>query len=350
MDQELLMGLLLGGFRGGYQVWQQQKAREELAQAAAGLTGLMGTRGGMEMGPPEPGTGAMGYASPSGYLGSQQGPQDRLRLAAGIMGLPGMGQQGMSLLQNEFARQQAQQQFEASEGRMGQQYAQTREDQLAAQALAQSNFERQFQRAGQQYAEGRGIDLARLGMEGQRLAMAQQQAQADASALPKPPSGYAWTRDATGAPIVAPLPGTTDYAKGVEGRASIMEGLQSVDTILDTVWGKPQKVGGQTVRVGGKGFESIGENSGVLSQAYGALRTAILKAEAAGVIDKGEREAFEERLADPTAWTSAATKGKRNAYEYVRGRLEQKMATHSQANPWLPPPPLPPGFQPIGGR
>jgi hypothetical protein len=61
------------------------------------------------------------------------------------------------------------------------------------------------------------------------------------------------------------------------------------------------------------------------------------------VLDKGEREDFDKRIANPSDWTSFATDTQRKGLEDYKRKLERKMKAFYIANPGLIP--APPGAQ-----
>jgi hypothetical protein len=340
----LAIGLLFGGGRGAFAEFQRQQQMAQQAAQAAQVRGLLGAPAqydpGLNAGPPPPDQAVAQAVPGSGLLGNPNDPANRMQFAAGIMGIPGLEGLGANVLQSIYAQQQQERQFQQGEGRAASQFETMRQDRAAEGTQAQTNWQAQFDAQRAAEAERLRIAQAQLGMEQGRYRMAVDAATAartpQPAELPKPIAGYGWTVN-NGRPVMAPLPGSPDYAKAVGGLESLNEGLRQVDTILNTVWGQPRQVGGRQVRVGGTGFEAFGSQADTLALAYGNLRSAILRAQESGVIDKGEREAFSEMLANPKSWTGIATEGSKNAYESVKGQLQRKLDAYYQANPWLIP-------------
>jgi hypothetical protein len=330
---------MVGGYFGRVQAAKQAAMEAPYRQQ---LNQLIGQAPTMDMGPPDP-QGGFGAAGGTGLLANPQSPTNQLNFATGIMGLPGLTNLGAQFLQSGFQRAQQGQQFGQEQERLANQFNLTRTDTAAQHAQAQENFNRQFERAGSQFDITNANEVARLGMERQRLALAQSaDARAAAAAaapganLPALPQGWGY-QQRNGEIVAAPAKNTPDYQKAIEARDSLTEGIKNADFILNTAWGAPRQVNGETVRAGGVGFEAFGENSAPMALAYGQLRSALLKAQASGVIDKGEREAFEQQLGDPSTWTGVATKGQRKAYEAARQTLLNKQKTHMESNSWLIP-------------
>ena len=348
---DMWMGLLLGGRRGAYQEWMNQRATQEQAAQASQIQGLLGAPGvsdpRLEAGPPDPSQqGIMQYARGSGFLGNPSDPMERLKLAAGIMSMPNLAPLGNQMLQAELQRQQGGEQFQQEQGRIREQFGVSSADQSSARTQAQANWMAEQARMAESQAWQQRQGEARLGLERARFGMAQQEQQqqaaeraAAAGAPPKPPAGYMWAQSAAGN-VLAPMPGTPDYVKAVEGLQPISEGVKAVDTLLTTAYGPVQTEGplkGQ--RYGGGGYTSFGARAGQQAAAYQALRGAVLRASGEGKnLSDAEQQAFETSLANPSKFTSLETKRQRAALEYWDGFLRRKQQNYYEANPWMIPP------------
>jgi hypothetical protein len=359
---DLFTGLLLGGRRGAYDQWQQAKAAEEARARAAQIRGLLGAPtqydAVLNAGPPEPSQAVAPTVPGSGLLGAPNDPMERLKLAAGIMSMPGGQELGAQMLQGFYQQRQQGEQYQQTEGRMGSQFNQQLEQQAAGQTQQQQNWLATFDAQQAAAAQAAANDAARLRLaQGQYSLEERRTAATEAAAalkqsplqilearLGKAMSGYSWIAGPSGQPIQAPDVGTPDYQKAIQSRDSIAEGLRSVDYMLDTAWGKPRQVrtprgGVDEVRAGGKGFEALGGESAPMAAAYASLRSAILKAEGAGVLDAGEREDFEKRIANPSNWSSFATDTQRKALEQYKAKLQRATRSYYEQNPWMIPPP-----------
>jgi hypothetical protein len=285
----------------------------------------------------------------------------KLQFAAGIMQLPGAEQLGANILNQFYQAQQQGQQYQQTEGRMSGQF----NEQQAADAVralqGQQNWQAQYDasreaervRAANDAARLR-LDQGRYTLEERRTAAAEKTAggkltpiAAIEAQLGKPVAGHQWIEGANGRPVQVPIPGTPAANDAVDKIDAINEGMRSVDFMLDTAFGQPHKTKrderGDALRPGGRGFEAFGGESAPMAAAYASLRSAVLKAEQAGVLDKGEREDFDKRIANPSDWTSFATDTQRKGLEDYKRKLERKMKAFYIANPGLIP--APPGAQ-----
>jgi hypothetical protein len=352
---------LVGGYFGQVQAAKQQAIEAPYRQQLLALLGqapdnpeLAGLQG-----PPSPG---------SGLLANPNDPQRQLAFASGIMGLPGQMAQGSQLLNAAFQRAQAGQQFEQQEGRLGSQFERTYQQQgaqwqaghdLARQQLqetiayrdqSQQNWLAQFQQQQRQFAAQQSLERQRLELA--RNADERAQAALDArGGLPAAPAGQAWVASALG-PVLAPLPGTKDYAVAVDTDGAFETATARIDRMLAIMQGEERTVGGRKVRAGGSGSTALtGEKAAELSSLRAELISDIAKLRNLGVLQGGEMERIDEALPDPTKVGSLLSSDAYTfkAYGTLKDQFKAKAATHRTANPWLLPAP-PPGTRPIGGR
>lgn len=357
----LVLGL---GLLAGNEMLRQYKNKTRDEELATQYRGLLGQAGTDTMGPPTE-TGAMGHVPGTGLLADASNPMNQLKFAAGVAGLPGQQAQGLQLLNAAMQRAQQQQQFEVGSG----QWERGFNRQVGQDVQAQSNWNQSFglqqseaQRAADQFRQTFGLQQteAQRGADqwkadyGLRL-RADQRAQAAANAdaqggpaLPKLSAGYMWRPDGQGGAIAAPVPGTPDYAKGVQGLETLQAADERIGTMLDMIEGKETTLrSGKRVRMGGVGSEMWGENAARYSTLRGQVISDVAALRNMGVLQAGELERIEEALPDPTAWGSAlrSNKSMGRGYQELRDQFRRKRGEHLNANPWLVPP-MPPGFQP----
>ena len=352
----LALGLLGGAL--GQEWWKNRQS----AQLAEGLGPLLG-QAPQPMGPEGP-QGQMGMSGGSGLLADPADPSKQMEFARGVLALPG-GQRalaqfdpmlGRALQSRQWTQSQERQseQFQQSEARLTDQFAKqfglSQENAaLAAQefGVRQQQWERNF---AQQQAEAevrRRNEAARLGMEQQRLALETRLAQGkltEAQGLPKLSANYMYAPSASGI-VAMPIPGSQDYAKGVQGEKSMVEATQQINDMLDIYMGREQVTpAGKKIRMGGSGTELWGENAARMSTIRGQIIANVAVLRNMGVLQGGELENIEKMLPDPTAWSGPFQRNKSTtaAYKELQRQFEQKLVSHREANPWLLPAP-PPG-------
>jgi len=357
------------GILAGNRWLEGKRADTREAELAQKFAQAFGQQGGNVMGPPDE-SGGLGYQPGSGLVGSMANVPPELAFLGKLGATPGLTGTALQALPGAFQRIQQGDQFTQQEGRLTNQFERQIAEQIQARLQGQNNWERNFGRSAfesdrnfglnlnqQQFTEwlGRqnlGISQAQLKLAQQKEAFDQATARAAGKTLGLPtlPQGYRYIDNGAGGVVAAPMPGIPAAVEAQEGADALEQGLANARGILDTVWGPAEPLeDGTMYRAGGSGFERWGPDAGKLATSYAALRSSILRAEGSGVIDKGEREEFESRLANPSKLASGrASAADRAAYEDVLAKLEKKRDSYYKARPWLVPPP-PAGFTVVGG-
>lgn len=370
----MVLPLLLGlGLLAGNQMVLQRRRDAREADINERYRGLLGVAPGA-MGPETAGGEMGGPTGGTGLLADPNNVQRQMQYAAGVIGIPRQREQGLAMLNAAMVR--AQQQEEAK--RQASQWAQQFGLQQQQFQQGQANYEQTFRAGREDAAEsGRRWNLGRDFQLGQDARQASQwtaehalRVNADARAAeaariataagdagvegmvgaPKLPAGYGWMPGAGGKLIAAPVPGTPDHVKGVQGLSSLRDTDELIGNMLDTMQGKETLTrNGRKVRIGGTGTETHGDQAARLSQMRGAIISGIAKLRDMGVLQAGEMERIEDELPDPTGWGSVLKRNKtiEAAYDELRKQFRSKQRGHLEAHPWLVPP-LPPGFQAVG--
>lgn len=358
----LAAGLLGAGSFG--QKWLKQRDEEDLAQK---YRGLLGQAGADNMGPPTEG-GQMGHSPGSGLLADPNDPTRQLQFAAGVLGLPGQTQRGLSMLDSAFGRAQQAGQFKASQGQQQAQFdaAQTRQAEQFGQSFGLqkdqfANQQAQQERQAQQWLEEftkRTQDTAfqqqmardQLAVSRGHLSLAQSEAATKAGAnggLPALEKGWTYVPSASGI-VAAPIPGTADFSKAMAGGQGLRDADARVSEFMDLLGGKEIETrGGKKMRTGGTGTELWGEGAAKLSTLRGGIIADVAKLRDMGVLQQGELENIEKQLPDPTSWTGPMQNNKSTlaAYKALQDQIKVKQANYVKAHPWMVPPP-PAGFTP----
>ena len=145
-------------------------------------------------------------------------------------------------------------------------------------------------------------EAARLGIEQQRLALETRSAQGkltEAKDLPKLSANYMYAPSASGI-VAMPIPGSQDYAKGVQGEQSMVEATQQINDLLDVYMGKEQTTpAGKKIRMGGSGTELWGEQAARMSTIRGQIIANVAVLRNMGVLQAGELENIDEDVARP---------------------------------------------------
>jgi hypothetical protein len=359
------LGLLAGGD------WYAQKRRDERdASMTDRYLGLLGAKPGATMGPPEE-SGQLGYSGGRGLLANPNDFENQMQFAAGVAGMPRKQREmGLAMLQATMQHDQAVRQ----DRQWGQEFG-LRQDQFRQ---GQANYEQTFQAGrddaaatGGRWALGHNFQVgeaarqaAQWAADHQLRANADSRAAAEAAAanqagqagiagmigIPKLAAGYGWQQGPNGSVIAAPVPGTPDHSKGVEGLGALQGADALIGELLDTMQGKEVTRNGVKIRTGGVGTEAYGENAARMSMKRGQIISAVAKLRDMGVLQQGEMENLEEQLPSPAGWGSKLKKNSSivASYDELRKQFRAKAARHIEANPWLVPA-LPPGFE-MGGQ
>jgi hypothetical protein len=324
----LALGLLAGN------EWMRQKKLDELKGEAPGA-----------MGPPTA-EGEMGYSGGRGLLADPADPKRQADFALGIMGMPGYARMGSEMLAGAQGRMQQGSQYQQTEGRLVDQFAQQ-------MGLSREQAGNQVNQWMAQFAAQRDETNQRLGLARQaqanddaRLGLARDAANAKGDALPKLSPGWMYSDSAAGT-VAMPVPGTPDFERVSKGEASLVEGLAAANRMRDIMSGKEETTPqGNKVRTGGAGTELFGPTVATYDAIHGQLVTALGKMSDAGVINVGELERYEAMLPNPGSKSSLFTRNSTmdRAYQEIGKKLDEKLKAHRQANPWLVPK-LPPGAQ-----
>jgi hypothetical protein len=355
----LALGMLAGG-SSGLQFLKDRRASDLADQ----YRGLLGSAPG-PMGPPDE-SGQMGYTQGKGLLADPKDIGRQLEFASGVAGL--RGQQGVGLQLLNAAMQRAQQ--EAERAQQGQQYDQSAQRQQqqfdltfgagrADAAAAQGRWDQEFglrknEIADQRIRWGKEFGLHEnadrraetlLGMQ-QQEAVDKQHAGPELARLP---AGWQYVPGAAGQAVAAPVPGTTDWSKGVEGAQRLQGVDDRIGQMLDMLEGKERTTkGGVKVRQGGTGSEMFGQRAAQYSVLRGQLISDLGKLREQGVLDQKEYDRLSDQVGDPTTLGSYFTRNSTMGagYEEMRKLFRGKLQDHIAANPWLIPS-VPAGFEPV---
>jgi len=356
-----MLPLLLGlGLLAGNDWFQKHMRDQQADEVASQYRGLLGTAPGA-MGPPDE-AGNMGHTSGTGLLADPTNMQRQLEFAAGVSGLRGQQSAGVNLLNAAFNRAQQQQEADrtfgagrddaaAVQARFERTFGAGRDDAAAAQARWEADARRQAAEwqagFGLQQATGARADKT-LALEQHTQAWREEQAGAG-SKMPALPTGWVYQPGPAGQAVAAPIPGTTDYAKGVGTMESLQAAQGRLGQMLDLLEGKETTTAnGRKVRLGGVGTELYGQTAAKYSVLRGQVISDIAKLRDMGVLQEGEQKRLEEQIADPTSIGSMLTRNSTIAsgYQEMRQQFKDKVDQHLRANPWLIPQ-VPHGFEPV---
>jgi hypothetical protein len=331
----------------------------------AGLMGVAASGGGElgaeQMGPPTPATGG------TGLLGALADPADRARaqFAAGLMSVPGMEQQGGTLMREILGRDMTREAGARDERRiaLNENHFNRTEERIAAQFREQQDFARERYdedraRWGDQFAlerlkfreqsaRGAAADArGRAADERDRLRFELEQRGKQGPAMGSAPQGSAIVAGPDGVPRVVYLQGSKEWRDAREG--------------LDTLDATIGEIDQQLASISQSGTEVYGAESKRQGVRQAQIVSGVAKLRGLGVLQPGELENIEASLPNPSTFrgavagnkaTSSALKQLRASFvakRHATAQLTQDWPGFGDEGPSTPPPP--PGAVLVPGR
>jgi hypothetical protein len=271
-----------------------------------------------------------------------------VRMAAGVMGMPGGVNLGANLLQNALARLQQGEQFTQQQGErraeFNDQMGLQREEAARRQWEGIANREDRRAEFGANQAwrdQQAGFERQRIGLQAQGLADQRARDAQKPGIGEKLPVGYMPVMSPLGA-VAMPMPGTKPYADAKATDETLTQAQARLGELVGMIEGvETTTPRGRKVKTGGMGATELwGEDAAKFSQLRSQVIADVAVLRNLGVLQGAEWEKIDEVLPDPTKLGSVFRRQDSTAKAYKTQRDLFKDATqrHRNSNPWLLPP------------